>query len=131
MSLIRSVIAVVSDQHYLCRIIWRTTFQLSMLSNDCVVSDLKNLTGHIINVVLSRWLIFRRDVKPYDWLILCDCCFNIKWSEFIYIRDKHKVTNIKVTRAMQSVAYPLAVKPLKISKFNCDLDLWPLKSIGC
>jgi hypothetical protein len=37
-----------------------------MLSNDCVVSDLKNLTGHIINVVLSRWLIFRRDVKPYD-----------------------------------------------------------------
>jgi hypothetical protein len=59
-------------------------------------------------------------------LILCDCCFNIKWSEFIYIRDKHKVTNIKVTRAMQSVVYPLTVKPLKISKFNCDLDLWPM-----
>jgi hypothetical protein len=27
------------------------------------------------------------------------------------------------TRATQSVAYPLAVKPLKNSKFNCDLDL--------
>jgi hypothetical protein len=26
-------------------------------------------------------------------------------------------------RAKQSVAYPLAVKPLKNSKFNCDLDL--------
>ena len=27
------------------------------------------------------------------------------------------------TRAMQSVANPLAVKPLKNSKVNCDLDL--------
>ena len=34
---------------------------------------------------------------------------------------------------MQSVVYPLSVKPLKNSKFNCDLDLdlWPWKSIGC
>jgi hypothetical protein len=35
------------------------------------------------------------------------------------------------TRATQNVAYPLAVKPLKSSKFNCNLDVWPWKSIGC
>ena len=34
------------------------------------------------------------------------------------------------TRAMQSVVYLLAIKPLKNSKFNCDVDLWPWKSIG-
>jgi hypothetical protein len=34
-----------------------------------------------------------------------------------------KKKNIKLTRATQSMAHPLAVKPLKISKFNCDLDL--------
>jgi hypothetical protein len=38
------------------------------------------------------------------------------------INMKCTVKGIK-TRATQSVAYPLAVKPLNNSKFNCDLDL--------
>jgi hypothetical protein len=45
------------------------------------------------------------------------------YSTNIYI-DYIQFHNRKLTktRAMQSVAYPLTVKPLQNSKFNCDLD---------
>ena len=65
----------------------------------------------------------RRSTKKDNYICRLKCMSSTS-------RESLDIFNV-IIRATQSVAYPLAVTPLKNSKFNCDLDLWPRKSIGC